>query len=101
MGGWSTAVLAVICATVLAAIGWWGWSEWRAAVDRAEAARIEAEQAEQEVARQDLARLVSECRARIEAWDGGQREALAEEFGSYAEGSVEQCRDFVASQVAN
>ena len=43
---------------------------------------IEAEQVEQEATRRDWSRLVSECQARIEAWEEGQREALIEEFGS-------------------
>lgn len=96
MGGWLKGLIATTCAAVLAALGWWGWSEWRSAEGRTEVAQAEADadrfnkELENEQFRQ-------ECRADVAAWDAGDRAAVIRKFGDAAERIIEECRYLIAA----
>jgi hypothetical protein len=76
----------------LAAVGWWGLSDWRAAqpqgvaiVDQVEVPEVFA----------GLAEWQAECQAANEAWDRGERPDLADQIGTVAADTVERCRGIV------
>lgn len=91
MDGWFKGLIAVTCAAVLAAVGWWGWSEWNAAAER-ESAQAEAEEAQQVAVQARSAAMRADCEARIAAWDAGNRQGLIDEYGRFAEDVVTDCR---------
>lgn len=84
---------AVTCLAVLTAVGWWGWSEWRAAqpqlVPMAAPAKVE------EVLR-GVASWQDACQAVVDAWDRGERPDLAGQLGPSAAAQVERCRRIVS-----
>lgn len=86
------ALNAATCFAVLTALGWWGWSEWRAAQPRLVAIAAPAEV--EEVLR-GLAEWQDECQAVVDAWDRGERPELIDQLGPTAAARVERCRRIV------
>lgn len=91
MDPWLKALNVLACAAVLAASGWWVWSQWRAG--RPGAAMVEP--AAVEAALAGLAAWQDECQAIVEAWDRGERPELVDELGPAAAERVARCRDIV------
>ena len=93
MGQGLRVLKAATCFAVLTAVGWWGWSEWRATqpqivhmVNPAEA---------EEVLR-GAAAWQDECQAIVDAWDKGERPDLVDQTEAAAADTVERCRAIVA-----
>lgn len=80
-------LVAITCVIVIAAAGWYGYSEWlfiQEESDRAE-----------ERDKFDRMWRKAECEAKIAAWDAGKRKSLMQEHGSFAEEIVDNCRFMV------
>jgi hypothetical protein len=80
------------CVAVLTAVGWWGWSEWRAAQPRLVPIAAPAEV--EEVVR-GVAQWQDECQTIVDAWDRGERPDLAGQLRPGAAAQVERCRRIV------
>jgi hypothetical protein len=91
MDPWLKALNVLACAAVLAASGWWGWSQWQAG--RPGAAMVEPAAVEAVLA--DLAAWQDECQAIVEAWDRGERPELVDQLGPSVVARVERCRSIV------
>lgn len=87
------ALNAVTCFAVLTALGWWGWSEWRAAQPGLVAIAAPAEVG---AALRGLAEWQDECQAVVDAWDRGERPDLVDQTEVVAADTVERCRAIVA-----
>ncbi|WP_210526386.1 hypothetical protein [Rubellimicrobium arenae] len=92
---WLKTLVAATCVAVLAATGWWGWTEWAAAQEQAAVMEREARLSRLEANERVQQHLV-ECRARVAAWDEGLRAPLIREFGTSADQIVENCRYSIA-----
>ncbi len=92
MDTWLKALNAATCVAVLAAVGWWGWSEWRATQPQGMAP---VDRAEVEAVLPGMAEWQNECQAAIEAWDRGERPDLVEQIGTVAADIVERCRAII------
>lgn len=83
-------LIAVTCLAVLAAVGWYGYSEWR-----------EAHPPEplwdfsKTLERMEMHENRAECARMISDWDAGDRGAIEREWGRFAEEQVDHCRFMV------
>ena len=99
MPGWLRGLVAVTCLAVLAAVSWWGWSEWRSASERAEAARLEEEGRPLRGMLESASRF-NECADMVRSWDDGDRGAIEARYGSGAEEAVDRCWETVEREGA-
>ncbi len=84
-------LVVIACLVIIAAGGWYGWSEWQAAQRASEQAAEEAEyERRQESFERERRR--NECSKQIADWDDGNRRSLIQDYGDYAENIVDNCR---------
>lgn len=101
MDGWFKGLVAVTCAAVLVALGWWGWSERQRSVEQtaaevavARAARVQAV-AEAEFRVQELRR---DCEADLEEWYDGDRAVVLDRYGGETWPRIKECRSLVGRE---
>ena len=92
MSSWLKALNAATCVAMLAAAGWWGWSEVIAAQPRIV---LLVDPAEAEEVLRGVAEWQNECQAAVDAWDRGERPSVAGQIGRVAPDVVERCRGIV------
>lgn len=100
MEGWVKGLVAVTCVAVLAALGWWGWSErQRSAAEAAAQAAAERSARVQTMVEEEYreAQQLRECAADLREWQDGDRKVILDRYGDGTVARLRECRSVASS----